>query len=160
MSNPIDDLASFEEHANVDRSLTSVPGNDPTTRGTTDADYSTDDDVPDLVDDEGRRVDAAVTDGPEETREARTSFLTPLHHGGVTWSSLPPPPAFPEPLPLERLSGMQVSSPPCPDEEKGHLIDGEAPSPMESVNESSPSTQVTLRVTIDMYPNAQCKFTT
>ena len=111
MSNPTDDLASYEEHANVDRSLTSVPGNDPTTRGTTDADYSTDDDVPDLVDDEGRRVDAAVTDGPEETREARTSFLTPLHHGGVTWSSLPPPPAFPEPLPLQRLSGMQVSSP-------------------------------------------------
>ena len=68
MSNPTDDLASYEEHANVDRSLTSVPGSNPTTRGTTDADYSTDDDVPDLVDDEGRRVDAAVTDGSEETR--------------------------------------------------------------------------------------------
>ena len=111
MSNPIDDLISHEEHTNVDRPLTSVPGSDPATLGTTDADYSTDDDVPDLVDDEGRRVDAAVTDGPEETREARTSFLTPLHHGGATWPSLLPPPAFPEPLPLERLSEMQVSSP-------------------------------------------------
>ena len=50
---------------------------------------------------------------------------------------------------------MQVSSPPCPDEEKEYLTDGEVPSPMESVNESSPSTQVTLRVTIDMEPNAQ-----
>ena len=155
MSNPTDDLASHEEHTNVDRSLMSALGSDPMTRSATDADYSTDDDLPDLVDDEGRRVDAAVTDGPEETREARTSFLTPLHHGGVTWSSLPPPPAFPEPLPLERLSEMQVSSPPCPDEEKEHLTDGEAPSPMESVSESSSSAQVTLRVTIDMDPNAQ-----
>ena len=84
MSNPIEDLISHEEHTNVERPLTSVPGSDPTALSTTDADYLTDDDVPDLVDDEGRRVDAAVTDGPEETREARTSFLTPLHHGGVT----------------------------------------------------------------------------
>ena len=53
------------------------------------------------------------------------------------------------------LSEMQVSSPPCPDEEKEHLTDGEAPSPMESVSESSSSAQVTLRVTIDMDPNAQ-----
>ena len=54
MSNPTDDLGSYEEHANVDRSLTSVPGSDSAARGTTDADYSTDDDVPDLVDGEGR----------------------------------------------------------------------------------------------------------
>ena len=50
---------------------------------------------------------------------------------------------------------MQVSSPLDADGEKEHLTDGEAPSPMEGVNESSPSTQVTLRVTIDMEPNAQ-----
>ena len=75
MSNTTDDLISHEEHTNVDRPLTSVPGSDSATLGTTDADYSTDDDVPDLVEYEGRRVDAAVTYGPEETREARMSFL-------------------------------------------------------------------------------------
>ena len=112
MSNPIDDLISHEEHTNVERPLTSVPGSSPAALSTTDVDYSTDDDVPDLVDDEDRIVSAAVTDGPEETREARTSFPTPLHHERVTWPSLQPPPAFPEPLPLERLSEMQVSSPP------------------------------------------------
>ena len=56
MSNPTDDLASYEEHTNVDRSLTSVPGNNPMTRGATDADYSIDDDAPDLVDDEGQEL--------------------------------------------------------------------------------------------------------
>ena len=35
------------------------------------------------------------------------------------------------------------------------MTDVEAPGPMESASESSPSTQVTLRVTIDMDPNAQ-----
>ena len=126
MTSPTDDPAFSEEHANVDRSLSSVPGSDSATQDTTGAEYSTDDDLPDLIDDEGRIVDAAVTDGPEETREVRTSFLTPLHHGGVTWSSLLPPLAFPEPLPLERLSGMQVSSHPCPDEEREHMTDVEA----------------------------------
>ena len=80
MSNPIDDLISREEHTNAERPLTPVPGSDPTALSTADADYSTDDEVPDLVDDEGRIVDAAVTDGPEETREARTSFPTLLRH--------------------------------------------------------------------------------
>ena len=98
MSNPTDDPAFYEEHANVDRSLSSVPGSDSATRGTTGADYSTDDDVPDLIDDEGRIVDAAVTDGPEEIREARTSFLAPLPHVRMTWPRFIPPPAFPEPL--------------------------------------------------------------
>ena len=84
MSNPIDDLISHEEHTNVERPLTSVPGSDPAALSD-DVDYLTDDDMPDLVDDEGRIVDAAVTDGPEETREARTSFPTPLHRGRVTW---------------------------------------------------------------------------
>ena len=155
MSNPTDDPAFYEEHANVDRSLSSVPGSDSATRGTTGADYSTDDDIPDLVDDEGRIVDAAVIDGPEETREARTSFLTPLHHGGMTWSPLAPPPVFPEPLPLQRLSGMQVSSPTDPDEEREHMTDVETSGPVENASEPSPSTQVTMRVTVDMNPNAQ-----
>ena len=117
MSNPTDDPAFYEEHANVDRSLSSVPGSDSATQGRIGAEYSTDDELTDLIDDEGRVVDAAVTDGPEETREARTSFLTPLPQVRMTWSPLIPPPAFPEPLPLQRLSGMQVSSPTGPDEE-------------------------------------------
>ena len=74
MPNPIDDLISYEEHTNVERLLTSVPGSDPAARSPTDADYSTDDDVPDLVDDADRIADMAVIDGPEELREARMSL--------------------------------------------------------------------------------------
>ena len=87
------------------------------------------DDLPDLVDDEGQIVDAAVTDGPEETREARMSFLTPLSQVRMMWPPLIPPPAFPEPLPLQRLSGMQVSPPTDPDEEGEHMTDVENPVP-------------------------------
>ena len=152
MPNPIDDLISYEEHTNVERSLTSVPGSDPVARSPTDADYSTDDDMPDLVDDE---ADMAVIDGPEEPRGAPTSLSTSPHHENAVWPPLQPPPALPDLLLLERLSEMQVSSPPDVDEEKEHLTDGEAPSPMDGVDKSSPSTQVTLRVTIDMEPNAQ-----
>ena len=47
MSNPIDDLISHEEHTNVERPLTSVPGSDPAALGD-DVDYLTDDDMPDL----------------------------------------------------------------------------------------------------------------
>ena len=108
-----------------------------------------------MVDDEGRIVDAAVTDGPEETREARTSFLAPLPDVRMTWPPLIPPPAFPEPLPLQRLSEMKVFSPTDPDEEGEHMTDVETPGPMENTSEPSLSTQVSLRVTIDMDPNSQ-----
>ena len=77
MSNPTDDPAFSEEHANADQSLSSVPGSDSATQGTTGAEHSTDNDLPDLVNDEGRVVDAAVFDGPEEIEDARTSFSVP-----------------------------------------------------------------------------------
>ena len=102
MSNPIDDLISHEEHTNVERPSTSVPGSDPAALSD-DVDYLTDDDMPDLVDDEGRIVDAAVTDGPEETREARTSFPTPLHRGGMTWPPLQPPHSAPRPASIGEI---------------------------------------------------------
>ena len=61
MSNPIDDLISHEEHTNVERPLTSVPGSDPAALSANDVDYLTDDDIPDLVDDEDRIVDRPLT---------------------------------------------------------------------------------------------------
>ena len=52
MSSPTDDLAIFEEYVTVNHSLSSAPGSDLATQGTTGIEYSTDNDLPDLVDDE------------------------------------------------------------------------------------------------------------
>ena len=111
--------------------------------------------MPDLVDDEDRIVDVAVSDEPEETREARTSFLTPLPRVRMTWPPLIPPPAFPELFPLRRLPVMQVSPPTGPDEEGEHMTDVESPNPMEDASAPSFPIQVPLRVTLDIDPNSQ-----
>ena len=50
---------------------------------------------------------------------------------------------------------MQVSSPTDLDKEGEHMTDVETPGPMENTSELLLSTQVSLRVTIDMDPNSQ-----
>ena len=50
---------------------------------------------------------------------------------------------------------MQVSPSTGPDEEGEHMTDVESPTPMEDASAPSLSTQVSLRMTIDMDPNSQ-----
>ena len=111
--------------------------------------------MPDLVDDECRVVDAAMSDGPEETEEARTSFLAPSPQVRMTWPPLIPTPAFPELFPLRRLPVIQVSPSPSPDEDGEHMTDAEDATPMEDVSAPSLSARVSLRVTLDIDPNSQ-----
>ena len=117
MSSPTEYPAFSEEHANADQSLSSVPGSDSATQGTTGVGYSTDDNLPDLVDDEGRVVNAAAFDEPEEIEEARTSFSVPSSRERMMWPPLTPPPAFPELFPLQESPTVQASPSANPDEE-------------------------------------------
>ena len=72
MSSPTDDPAFSEEHANVDHSLSSAPGIDSAIQGTTDAECSTDDDLPGLV-------DVALFDKPKKPKkQERALWRHPL----------------------------------------------------------------------------------
>ena len=99
--------------------------------------------MPDLVDDKGRLVDAAVFDEPEEIEEARTSFSVPSSRERLTWPPLTRPPTVPELFPLQEAPTVQASPSAIPDQ---CLLD---------LSASLPSTRESLRVTLDCGPNSQ-----
>ena len=96
MSNPTDNPFLSKEHVAASQPLYSAPVSDLKAQGTIGAEYTTDEDMPDLVKEEGRIVDAAMFDKLGEVEIARTSFsISKFHRETLTM-----PMVLPEPFSL------------------------------------------------------------